>query len=57
MAFLEDGSRMLAPGDNCKDVHEVMKLCWAWQPEKRPRFIELEGKLKTLQAAAITNDS
>ncbi|XP_030832504.1 tyrosine-protein kinase CSK [Strongylocentrotus purpuratus] len=56
MTFLTEGSRMQAPGDNCKDVHELMMKCWQTEPEKRPTFSQLQVRLKELPATA-KNDS
>ncbi|XP_072166638.1 tyrosine-protein kinase CSK-like [Diadema setosum] len=56
MAFLYDGNTMATPGENCKDVHRLMQLCWNLNPEKRPKFVELEDKLKSLYAI-VNSDS
>lgn len=43
---------MESPEDTPEDIYELMRACWALEPEKRPTFCEiqkiLDKKLKSI---------
>ncbi|XP_065069425.1 tyrosine-protein kinase SYK-like [Rhopilema esculentum] len=42
---LERGYRLECPLNCPKEIHNIMKRCWEWQPEKRPTFHEIGNSL------------
>eukprot|EP00794_Sanderia_malayensis_P007957 gene7957-8815_t len=42
---LERGYRLPKPENAPREIHDLMKKCWEWQPEKRPSFQYLGNEI------------
>ncbi|XP_022100836.1 tyrosine-protein kinase CSK-like [Acanthaster planci] len=51
--FVEEGNRMQPPDDCPENIYDVMVNCWKLRPEKRPRFADIENRLKDLRQQLI----
>ena len=43
--LLETSYRMPCPEGCPPPVYDIMKQCWEWEPEKRPRFEYVSARL------------
>ncbi|XP_034048122.1 tyrosine-protein kinase SYK isoform X2 [Thalassophryne amazonica] len=46
MQMIERGDRMEAPPNCPREMHELMMKCWTYQPDERPGFTVVEGRLR-----------
>jgi len=45
----KNGERLPKPERCSPELFELMKSCWEYKPEKRPKFVELLGKLEQMR--------
>lgn len=51
---IERGYRMEAPEGCPREVYEVMQKAWLEDPNQRPSFADIRGKLNSLRSATVT---
>ncbi|PSN52880.1 hypothetical protein C0J52_02999 [Blattella germanica] len=50
---VEKGYKMEAPEGCPPEVYEIMRQAWDLQPDKRPSFRDVKGKLGQLKALTV----
>ena len=50
---IEIGERLALPPECPASLFRLMNLCWQYDPEDRPRFVDIEQNIKSVKVAVM----